>query len=57
MSLRLQSHAGGGAARHLGPRDAFVIPPREPFALCDASPDLRWIEVMIPALVPTISHP
>lgn len=38
-------HAGG---HELGPADAFVIPPRERWALAEASTDFRLLEVVLP---------
>jgi mannose-6-phosphate isomerase-like protein (cupin superfamily) len=39
-------HAG---SHDLGPGDAFVIPPRQPWGLSQAGDDLRLLEVILPA--------
>jgi mannose-6-phosphate isomerase-like protein (cupin superfamily) len=38
-----------GAAERLGPADAFVIPASRPFVIRDATPELAWLEVKLPA--------
>jgi quercetin dioxygenase-like cupin family protein len=38
-----------GAAERLGPADAFVIPAARRFVLGEATPDLAWLEVKLPA--------
>jgi len=38
-------------AHPLGPTDAFVIPPAEPWGLSEASSDLELLEVVLPAAV------
>jgi mannose-6-phosphate isomerase-like protein (cupin superfamily) len=39
----------GGRSERLGPDDAFAIPRGEPFELGEATADLAWLEVRLPA--------
>lgn len=57
LSGAVRLHADGHGAHALSEGDAFVVPPQVKIAFSDASAELRLLEVALPGVFQTRTHP